>query len=96
MPNDMQLYNVASLLRRGQALDQLSTGLTLLGALYGLGQYLLASVTLGGLLLSIALVVLGLWKSTWRYASPSMPSCSNGWPMPRPPWSTAPAPWTRP
>ncbi|BCQ65976.1 MULTISPECIES: hypothetical protein [Pseudomonas] len=60
MSTEMQLYSVASLLRRGRALDQLSTGLTLLGALYGLGQYLLTSVTLGGLLVSLALVLLGL------------------------------------
>ncbi|MGC5701717.1 hypothetical protein J4P02_16080 [Pseudomonas sp. NFXW11] len=60
MSSEMQLYSVASLLRRGRALDQLSTGLTLLGALYGLGQYLLASVSLGGLLVSLALVLLGL------------------------------------
>ncbi|ERO62657.1 MULTISPECIES: hypothetical protein [Pseudomonas] len=60
LTTDMQLYSVASLLRRGQALDQLSTGLTLLGGLYGLGQYLLASVTLAGLLLSLALVALGV------------------------------------
>ncbi|WP_350023420.1 hypothetical protein [Pseudomonas protegens] len=60
MSTEMQLYSVASLLRRGRALDQLSTGLTLLGGLYGLGQYLLTSVTLGGLLVSLALVLLGL------------------------------------
>lgn len=60
MSTEMQLYSVASLLRRGRALDQLSTGLTLLGALYSLGQYLLTSVTLGGLLVSLALVLLGL------------------------------------
>ncbi|WP_047290134.1 hypothetical protein [Pseudomonas protegens] len=60
MSTEMQLYSVASLLRRGRALDQLSTGLTLLGAMYGLGQYLLTSVTLGGLLVSLALVLLGL------------------------------------
>ncbi|AXK54748.1 MULTISPECIES: hypothetical protein [Pseudomonas] len=60
MSSEMQLYSVASLLRRGRALDQLSTGLTLLGALYGLGQYLLASVSLGGLIVSLALVLLGL------------------------------------
>lgn len=60
MSTEMQLYSVASLLRRGRALDQLSTGLTLLGALYGLGQYLLTSVTLSGLLVSLALVLLGL------------------------------------
>lgn len=60
MSSEMQLFSVASLLRRGRALDQLSTGLTLLGALYGLAQYLLASVTLGGLIVSLALVLLGL------------------------------------
>ncbi|AAY95386.1 hypothetical protein D3X12_04395 [Pseudomonas protegens] len=60
MSTEMQLHSVASLLRRGRALDQLSTGLTLLGALYGLGQYLLTSVTRGGLLVSLALVLLGL------------------------------------
>lgn len=60
MSSEMQLFSVASLLRRGRALDQLSTGLTLLGALYGLAQYLLASVTLGGLIVSLALLLLGL------------------------------------
>lgn len=60
MPTDLQLFSVAALLRRGKALDQLSTGLTLLGALLGLGQYLLGSVSLWGLLLSVTLLVLGL------------------------------------
>ena len=36
MPADMELQVVASLLRRGRSLDQLSTGLTLLGVLFGL------------------------------------------------------------
>ena len=36
MPADMQLQVVASLLRRGRSLDQLSTGLTLLGVLFGI------------------------------------------------------------
>src|SRR3546814_5414747 len=39
-----ELHTVASLLRRGHSLDQLSTGLTLLAALLGLAQWLVGSV----------------------------------------------------
>ncbi len=44
MPADMELQVVASLLRRGRSLDQLSTGLTLVGVLFGLAQLLMASI----------------------------------------------------
>ena len=53
MPADMELQVVASLLRRGRSLDQLSTGLTLLGVLFGLAQLLLASISSICLLLSL-------------------------------------------
>jgi hypothetical protein len=61
----MQLQVTASLLRRGSSLDHWSTGFALLGALLGLGQYVIAgtagcSMICGGLLL-----VLGLWQKYW-------------------------------
>lgn len=65
MSTDMQLHATASLLRRGGSLDRLSTGLTLLGALLGLGQYVVASPGTWGLTCSVALLVLGLWQKYW-------------------------------
>ena len=65
MPVDMELQVVASLLRRGRALDQLSTGLTLLGVLFGLLQLLLISPVALGLLLSVWLIVVGLLQKYW-------------------------------
>ena len=55
MPADMELQIVASLLRSGRSLDQLSTGLTLLGVLFGLAQ----------LLLALWMIVLGLLQKYW-------------------------------
>ncbi len=46
MPADMELQVVASLLRRGRSLDQLSTGLTVAGVLFGLAQLLMASISI--------------------------------------------------
>ena len=65
MPADMELQVVASLLRRGRSLDQLSTGLTLLGVLFGLAQLLLASISPICLLLSLWMIVLGLLPKYW-------------------------------
>ena len=59
MNADLQLHIIASLLRRGRALDNLSTGLTLLSLALGLSQLWL---TPSALLMSwaVLLVVLGL------------------------------------
>ncbi|RON51001.1 hypothetical protein [Pseudomonas frederiksbergensis] len=65
MPVDMELHVVASLLRRGRALDQLSTGMTLLGVVFGLLQLLLITPVALGLLLSGWLIVLGLLQKYW-------------------------------
>jgi len=65
MPADMELQMVASLLRRGRTLDQLSTGLTLLGVLFGLLQLLLITPVALGLILSAWLIVVGLLQKYW-------------------------------
>ena len=65
MHPDMELQIVASLLRRGRSLDQLSTGLTLLGVLFGLAQLLLASISTTCLLLALWMIVLGLLQKYW-------------------------------
>ncbi|KFF44978.1 MULTISPECIES: hypothetical protein [Pseudomonas] len=65
MHPDMELQIVASLLRRGRSLDQLSTGLTLLGILFGLAQLLLASISTICLLLALWMIVLGLLQKYW-------------------------------
>ncbi|WP_339544570.1 hypothetical protein [Pseudomonas sp. RA_35y_Pfl2_P32] len=65
MTTDMELHTTASLLRRGASLDQLSTGLTLVGALLGLSQYLLAGPGVGAVLCGAALLVLGLVQKYW-------------------------------
>ena len=65
MPADMQLQVVASLLRRGRSLDQLSTGLTLLGVLFGLAQLLMVSIAPICLLLSLWMIILGLLQKYW-------------------------------
>ncbi|SDV08791.1 hypothetical protein [Pseudomonas mucidolens] len=65
MPADMELQVVASLLRRGRSLDQLSTGLTLLGVLFGLLQLLMSSITPICLLLSLWMIILGLLQKYW-------------------------------
>jgi len=65
MPVDMELQVVASLLRRGRSLDQLSTGMTVLGGLFGLLQLLLITPMALGLLLSAWLIVVGLLQKYW-------------------------------
>lgn len=65
MSIDMQLQVTASLLRRGDSLDRLSTGLTLLGALLGLSQYVLSNPGVWGVTCGSGLLVLGLWQKYW-------------------------------
>ncbi|EJN31573.1 hypothetical protein PMI35_01426 [Pseudomonas sp. GM78] len=65
MSIDMQLQTTASLLRRGYSLDRLSCGLTLLGALLGLSQYITPGPGWWGLVCSSGLLVLGLWQKYW-------------------------------
>ncbi|RLU09979.1 hypothetical protein CS078_00775 [Pseudomonas prosekii] len=67
MPVEVELQVVASLLRRGRSLDQLSTGLTLLGVLIGLLQWLLVTPLALGLILSVWLIVTGLWQKYWAF-----------------------------
>jgi len=62
---DMQLQVTASLLRRGESLDRLSSGLTLLGALIGLSQYVVPGPGFWSPLCSVALLALGLWQKYW-------------------------------
>ncbi|WP_162096342.1 hypothetical protein [Pseudomonas chlororaphis] len=65
MATDMELHAVASLLRCGHSLDLLSTGLTLLGALLGLGQWLLGVSAPWAIALSVALLLLGVLQKYW-------------------------------
>lgn len=67
MPVEVEWQVVASLLRRGRSLDQLSTGLTLLGVLFGLLQWLLVTPMALGLILSVWLIVTGLWQKYWAF-----------------------------
>ena len=87
MPINVELQVVASLLRRGRTLDQLSTGLTLLGVLFGVLQLLLFTSVVLGQTLSAWLIVVGLIQKYWaiRVAfdaaclswSPAMPMCCS-------------------
>jgi len=65
MPVDMELHVTASLLRQGRSLDQLSTGLTLLGVFFGLAQLLMTSIIPLCLILSTGLIILGLLQKYW-------------------------------
>ena len=65
MPAEMELQVVASLLRRGRTLDQLSTGVTLLGVLFGLLQVLLLTPMALNLILIVWLIVVGLMQKYW-------------------------------
>lgn len=65
MSSDMELHSVASLLRQGRSLDQFSTGLTLLAALLGLGQWLLGRIDPWLLLFSAVLFTLGVLQKYW-------------------------------
>ncbi|MFK0087619.1 hypothetical protein ACIQUS_09995 [Pseudomonas sp. NPDC090755] len=65
MRTDMELHCVASLLRRGRSLDQLSTGLTLLGVLQGLVPGWLGAFNPWALAVACALLLLGLGQKYW-------------------------------
>lgn len=65
MSTEMQLHCVASLLRRGRSLDHLSTGLTLLGVLLGLGPWWLATFNPWPLAVGCALLILGAVQKYW-------------------------------
>lgn len=65
MATEMQLQLVASLLRRGRMLDQLSTGLTLLALVLGLAPLISSPVNPGSALLCGLLVLLGLAQKYW-------------------------------
>lgn len=60
MSSEMQLHIVASLLRRGRTLDNLSTGLTLLSLAFGLAQLLITPVMPLLIVMSAAIALLGL------------------------------------
>ncbi|MFK8330032.1 hypothetical protein M2D63_008465 [Pseudomonas sp. BJa5] len=65
MSTDMELHCVASLLRRGRSLDQLSTGLTLLGVVLGLVPCWLGAFNPWALTVACALLLLGLAEKYW-------------------------------
>jgi hypothetical protein len=65
MATEMQLFTVASLLRRGRALDRLSNGLTLLALLIGLAPLFGATAQPLSAVLCTSLVLLGLVQKYW-------------------------------
>ena len=65
MATEMQLFTVASLLRRGRALDRLSSGLTLLALLIGLAPLFGATAQPLSAALCTSLVLLGLVQKYW-------------------------------
>lgn len=65
MATEMQLFTVASLLRRGKALDRLSSALTLLGLAIGLAPLLGVAAQLLSALFCALLVLLGLVEKYW-------------------------------
>ncbi|TDF85631.1 hypothetical protein [Pseudomonas sp. H9] len=67
MSTDMQLYCVASLLRRGRSLDQFSTGLTLLGVALGLAPWWQGLYNPWVLSMGCALLVLGALQKYWAF-----------------------------
>lgn len=67
MSTDMQLYCVASLLRRGRSLDQFSTGLSLLGVAFGLAPWLQGLYNPWLLIIGCALLVLGAMQKYYAF-----------------------------
>lgn len=67
MSLEMQLHVVASLLRRGRALDNLSTGVTLLGLALGLSQLWINTVSPLLLILVAAIVLIGLIEKYYAF-----------------------------
>lgn len=67
MSHEMQLHVVASLLRRGKALDNLSTGVTVVCLGFGLIQLLITGTTPFLLILATAGTVLGLIEKYYAF-----------------------------
>jgi hypothetical protein len=67
MSLEMQLHVVASLLRRGRALDNLSTGVMLLGLALGLSQLWINTVSPLLLILVAAIVLIGLIEKYYAF-----------------------------
>ncbi|MCY1418535.1 hypothetical protein GPJ81_08435 [Pseudomonas alkylphenolica] len=67
MSTDMQLYCVASLLRRGHSLDQFSTGLALLGVALGLAPWWQGIYNPWVLTIGCALLLLGAVQKYWAF-----------------------------
>lgn len=65
MVTDMELHALASLLRRGRSLDQLSTGLALLGVLLGLGPWWFPGLSPWTVVLGALLLILGVLQKYW-------------------------------
>lgn len=63
----MQLHIVASLLRRGKTLDNLSTGLTLLSLGFGLIQLLITPTSPFLLILAMSCVIVGLIEKYYAF-----------------------------
>jgi hypothetical protein len=65
MATEMQLFTVASLLRRGKAMDRLSSALTLVALLLGLAPLLGATAQPLSAILCALLVLFGLTEKYW-------------------------------
>jgi len=65
MATEMQLFTVASLLRRGRTLDWLSSGLTLVALLIGLAPLLSVTAQPLTALFCALMLVLGLGQKYW-------------------------------
>lgn len=65
MATEMQLFTVASLLRRGRAMDRLSSALTLFGLAIGLAPLLGATAQPLSAVFCALLVLLGLIEKYW-------------------------------
>lgn len=91
MATEMQLFTLASLLRRGKALDGLSNAVSLLGLAIGLAPLLGAAAQPLSAVLCALLLLLGWSKSIGRCASPWMPNCSSAWRTTPNTWRCAPS-----
>lgn len=65
MTTRIELHAIASLLRRGQSLDSLSTGLALIGMMIAVGNGLLAMTNLWFSCFGLALLMLGVMQKYW-------------------------------
>ena len=65
MLSDLTLATVASMLRRGRSLDQLSGYLTAVALAWGLMQWPLGAGSLVGTMLAIVMILAGLLQKCW-------------------------------